>query len=165
MTLPIAAVQALPPLSVAGPLPPTWHMAGAAAPAGHIAPPSELAAGQAPEADAIARFRSRLDAAREASATLASSMPSGASVTSHPAGGHGPSAVARIVAEQDHAFSALNGEVNQFSGTVHMMSTQEAVAESMKIQFQVAAMTARLYLGQTVAQGSKNAIQTLMKNQ
>ncbi|WJF89344.1 hypothetical protein QS306_09435 [Paraburkholderia bonniea] len=165
MTISITALQALPPVSA---MPLTQPVQGALAPHGVTLEPG--APGAAPEAGAIERFRQRLDAARVQGAGVA---PGATDVSAPPSGvlhhsqhhAHGPSAVARIVAEQDHAFHALSGEVEQFSGAAESMTTQQAVAQSMKIQFQVSALTARLYIGQIVAQGSKNSVQTLMKNQ
>ncbi|MCR4469762.1 MULTISPECIES: hypothetical protein [unclassified Burkholderia] len=96
-------------------------------------------------------FRSKLDAARLAPPSASRS--------------HGPSALTEVVTEEDHAVASLRGDVDRFAGEAPLMTPQEAVAQSIKVQMQVSEMVGKLYVGEAVAQGTKGSVQTLMKNQ
>jgi type III secretion inner rod protein HrpB2 len=105
----------------------------------------------APRSDLVEQFRAKIEQARL----------SPQSVTHF----QGPSAVSQMITQQDQAMGTLTNKVDAFAAGADKMSMQEVVAQSVKVQLDVATLTAKLYLGQTLAQGSKGAIQTLVKNQ
>ena len=78
---------------------------------------------------------------------------------------HGPSLITETVKRQDEAFAQLGGNIDRFAAAAPLMSQQELVAATTKIQFEAAQMVCKMYGGQMVAQGVKTSVQTLMKNQ
>ena len=135
MTIPI---QPLPPIATLQP--PSAPQATAPVKP-HAQPASEL----------VDLFRSKLEAARMA--------PPEASRL------HGPSLMTETVMRQDQAFAQLGGNIDRFAAEAPLMSQQELVAATTKIQFEAAQMACKMYGGQMVAQGVKTSVQTLMKNQ
>ena len=135
MTIPI---QPLPPISTLQP--PSAPQAPAPV------TPNTRSAGEL-----VDLFRSKLDAARMA-------PPEASRV-------HGPSLITETVKRQDEAFAQLGGNIDRFAAAAPLMSQQELVAATTKIQFEAAQMVCKMYGGQMVAQGVKTSVQTLMKNQ
>jgi type III secretion inner rod protein HrpB2 len=104
-----------------------------------------------PASELVDLFRSKLDAARMA-------PPEASRV-------HGPSLLTETVMREDQAFARFGGNVDRFAAEAPLMSQQELVAATTKIQFEAAQMACKLYGGQMAAQGVKTSVQTLMKNQ
>jgi type III secretion inner rod protein HrpB2 len=113
--------------------------------------PASVKPNPQPASELVDLFRSKLEAARMA--------PPEASRL------HGPSLMTETVMRQDEAFAQLGGNIDRFAAAAPLMSQQELVAATTKIQFEAAQMACKMYGGQMVAQGIKTSVQTLMKNQ
>lgn len=133
------------------PLPPISSTPAMQGGAGAAKETAAVSAAPAPRTDLVEQFRAKFEQARL----------SPQSVTHF----QGPSAVSQMITQQDQAMGTLTSKVDAFAAGADKMSMQEVVAQSVKVQLDVATLTAKLYLGQTLAQGSKGAIQTLVKNQ
>jgi type III secretion inner rod protein HrpB2 len=77
---------------------------------------------------------------------------------------HGPSQLSRIVGAEDNAAKATLETVQSFS-IGDMTSMPEAAAAVMHMQTDMAVLSFKLNVVNTLAESGKTAIQTLMKNQ
>lgn len=77
---------------------------------------------------------------------------------------HGPSQLHRMINAEDQAARATLDEVRSFSiGDVH--SPAEAAAAVMQMQTEMAVLSFKLNVVNTLAESGKTSVQTLMKNQ
>jgi type III secretion inner rod protein HrpB2 len=115
---------------------------------------------------AAERFQTLMAQPTNSAQAPAAGAPAGLEGVSHASGAqHEPNIVSRAVEEQADYYRQVPNDVLYLGQHLSSLSMDRLAAADMTIQLEIASLNADLQVKMATVQSSKDAVQTLMKNQ